>query len=139
MPLSYDSINEGDALPDTKRTPSSLRVMQFMGASWMWGPQFYDQATAEKMGLPAPIIPGVMKQAYLDQYLRRWLAGGGHITRLQLSHRRPDIHNVEMTLGGAVTRKYEENGAKKADLELFIDNPEGERSVRGAATVVFDG
>lgn len=138
MPLSFDSVHEGDDLPQAKRTPTTLRVMQFMGASWMWGQQFFDAETAEKMGLPAPIIPGVMKQAYLDQYLRKWLDGAGRISRLQLSHRRPDVHNVEMTIGGAVTRTYEEDGANKADLEIFIDNPAGERSVRGAATVVFD-
>ncbi len=137
MPLTFDDINDGDDLPQRKRTPSSLRVMQFMGASWMWGPQFYDAATAEKMGLPAPIVPGPMKAAFLDQYLRAWLDGGGKVERLQVSHRRPDVHNVEMTLGGAVTRKYEDDGVQKADLEIFIDNPEGERSIRGAATVVF--
>ena len=138
MPLSFDSISEGDTLPEARRTPPTFRVMQFMGASWMWGQQFFDQETAEKMGLPGPIIPGVMKQAYLDQYLRGWLAGGGRVSRLQLSHRRPDVHNAEMTIGGAVTRTYEEDGTNMADLEIFIDNPAGERSVRGAATVVFN-
>jgi hypothetical protein len=138
MPLTFDRIDEGADLPGAKRTPSSFRVMQFMGASWMWGPQFYDQASAEKMGLSAPIIPGPMKAAFLDQYLRHWLDGGGHVTRLQLSHRRPDLHNVEISIGGTITRKYEEDGEKRADLEVFIDNPEGERSVRGAATVVLN-
>jgi hypothetical protein len=137
MPITFDSISEGTDLPDAKRTPTTFKVMQFMGASWMWGPQFYDAATAEKMGLKAPIIPGPMKAAFLDQYLRAWLDGGGKVSRLQVSHRRPDLHNVEMSLGGTVTRVYEEDGAKKADLEIFIDNPEGERSVRGAATVVL--
>ena len=60
------------------------------------------------------------------------------ITRLQLSHRRPDVHDSEMTLGGSVTKTYEEDGRHMADLEIFIDNPQGDRSVRGAATVAFD-
>lgn len=137
MPLAFETINEGDELPELKRTPDQFQVMRFLGATWGWGAQFYDPATAEKMGLPAPIVPGAMKQGFLDQYLRGWLDGGGRIRRLQLSHRRPSIHDAEMTLGGVITRTYEEDGTQRADLEIFIDDPQGERSVRGAATVEF--
>ncbi|MEE9276849.1 MAG: hypothetical protein V3V06_00380 [Dehalococcoidia bacterium] len=137
MTVSYESVSEGDDILEVKRTPTHLRVLQFMGASWMWGKQFYDPATAEKMGLAGPIVPGPMKHAYLQQYLTRWLAGAGTIRRLQVSHRRPDLHDVEMTLGGTVTRKHEENGEKLLEVELYIDNPDGERSVRGSATIAF--
>ncbi len=137
MSLSYDSINEGDTLPTTTRTPTHFRVLQFMGACWMWGSQFLDPEAAAKIGLPGPIVPGPMKHAYLQQYLRAWMGDAGAIRRLQVSHRRPDVHDAEMTLGGLVTRKYEQDGEKLLELELSIDNPEGERSVRGSATVAF--
>ncbi len=139
MALTHDAVHEGDELPTEHRTPSTEWVTAFCEATGNRGPQFLDAEFAqEKMGLPGPIVPGNMKQGFLDMYLRRWLAGGGTITRLQLSHRRPDLHNAEMTLGGAVTRTYEQNGRRMADLEIHIDNPQGERSVRGAATVAFD-
>lgn len=139
MPLSPDDVREGDELPIERRTPSTEFVVNFCNATGNAGPQFLDPEFAkERMGLPGPIVPGNMKQGFLDMYLRRWLAGSGTITRLQLSHRRPDVHNAEMTLGGAVTRTYEDQGRRMADLEIYIDNPQGERSVRGAATVAFD-
>lgn len=139
MPQTPETVHEGDQLPTEHRTPSTDQVVAFCDATGNRGPQFLDPEFAkEKMGLPGPIIPGNMKQGFLDQYLRRWLSGAGTITRLQLSHRRPDLHNVEMTIGGAVTRVYDHDGHHMADLEIYIDNPQGERSVRGAATVALD-
>ena len=138
MPLSYESLFEGGELPNEQRTPGTDQVVAFCNATGNAGPQFLDAEFAkEKMGLPGPIIPGNMKQGFLDQYLRRHF-GAHTITRLQLNHRRPDLHNVEMTIGGEVTKLREEDGRRYADLELHIDNPQGERSVRGAATIAFD-
>ncbi len=138
MTLNYEDLNEGDALPNEQRTPSTEQVVSFCNATGNAGPQFLDANFAkERMGLPGPIIPGNMKQGFLDQYLRRQF--GSHlIARLQLNHRRPDLHNVEMTIGGEVTKLREEDGQHFADLEIHIDNPQGERSVRGAATIAFD-
>ena len=138
MPLSYDALHEGDALPTVRRTPTTPKVMQFLDVASTWVPQFYDQAVAQRMGLEGPIIPAPLKLAYLQQYLTKWLGGAGGVRRLQLSHRRPDYHNVELTIGGAVTRKYEQDGVRLLEVELWIDNPEGERSLRGGATIAFD-
>ncbi len=142
MPLGYDDIEEGTELPAGKRTPTTEQVVAFIGsqggAMRAGGTQFTDAEFAKSMGLPGPIIPGNMKHGFLDQYLRGLFRGEGSITRLQMAMRRPDLHNIEMTLGGTVTKKEETDGKRSAELELFIDNPQGERSVRGAATVVFD-
>jgi acyl dehydratase len=138
MPFNFSDLNEGDALPDEQRTPSTEQVVNFCNATGNAGPQFLDANFAkERMGLPGPIIPGNMKQGFLDQYLRRQF-GSNLITRLQINHRRPDLHNAEMTIGGEVTKLREEDGRRFADLEIHIDNPQGDRSVRGAATIAFD-
>ena len=138
MPFNFSDLSEGDALPDEQRTPSTEQVVNFCNATGNAGPQFLDANFAkERMGLPGPIIPGNMKQGFLDQYLRRQF-GSNLITRLQINHRRPDLHNAEMTIGGEVTKLREEDGRRFADLEIHIDNPQGDRSVRGAATIAFD-
>ena len=138
MPLDYNSIHEGDDLPAIERRTTRLGVIKFMAASWMWSEQFfYDADVAVAMGLEGPIIPGPYKHAILQQYLLRWLGRISGIRRLQVSHRRPDQHEGVLTLGGTITRKYEDDGHQLADLELFIDQESGERSVRASATVEF--
>ncbi len=138
MPLDYDSIHEGDSLPNVQRRTTRLSVLQFMGGSWMWSESFFhDPEAAAAMGLPGPIIPGPYKHALVQQYLVHWLGRLSGIRRLQVSHRRPDVHDSLFTIGGTVTRKYEQDGHLLADLELFVDQESGDRSVRGAATVEF--
>ena len=137
-PRSYDAIQEGEELPAEERLPTHRKIMMFIGASWQWVPQFYEQETADQMGLEGPIIPGPVRIAWLEQFLRRWLGGAGTFKRIHVSHRRPDYHDKPITIGGHVTRKYEEDGCKLVDFELWVDNREGERSVRGSATVSFD-
>jgi hypothetical protein len=138
MPLDYDSIAEGDSLPTVQRRTSKLRILQFVGAGWMWDPAFFwDPESAADTGLAGPILPGPYKHALVQQYLMHWLGRISSLRRVQVSHRRPDLHSSELTFGGTITRKYEEDGHRLADVEVFIDQESGERSVRGSATVEF--
>lgn len=138
MGVTFDDVQEGAALPAVTRRTTHAGILKFMGATWMWSEQFFhDAEVAQRMGLPGPIIPGPYKHALLQQYVLHWIGGEGRLRRLQVSHRRPDPHDGVLTLGGAVTRRYERDGARLADLELWIDQESGERSVRGSATVEF--
>ncbi len=141
MAHTFDSLHEGDRLPTMQRACSFHEVLRFLGAAWLWGLHFYDDADARSAGLPGPVVPGAMKQAIMERYLLDWLGGPeggpGRLARLQLAYRRPDPHDSLMTFGGEVTRKYAEHGRNLVDLELWIDNPQGERSTRAGATIAF--
>ena len=138
MPLDYDSIAEGDALPTVQRRANKLQILQFVAASWMWNPAFFwNPKVAAETGLPGPILPGPYKHVLVQQYLMHWLGNVSSIRRVQVSHRLPDLHGSELTFGGTVTRKYEEGDRRFADLELFVGQQTGKRSIRGSATVEF--
>lgn len=138
MGVTFDEVREGEPLPPVTRRTTPAVILRFMGATWMWSETFFhDAEVARGMGLPGPIIPGPYKHALLHQYVLHWLGAGGRLRRLQVSHRRPDPHASVLTLGGTVTRRYERDGLRFADLELWIDQESGERSVRGSATVEF--
>ena len=138
MPLDYDSIAEGDALPTVQRRTNKLHILQFVGAGWMWDPAFFwDPEVATDTGLAGPILPGPYKHALVQQYLMHWLGSVSGLRRVTVSHRRPDLHGSELTFGGTITRKYEEDGQHLADVEIFVDQESGERSIRGSATVEF--
>ena len=137
MALDYAAINEGDALPPLEHPTAERDVLMFAGATWNWGEQFTSAERAAAMGFKGAIVPGAMKQAIILQHLDRWLDEAGQVRRLQLSYRRPDIVGEVLHIGGAITRKYEDGGEKALDLEIWVDNPAGERTIRGAATVVF--
>ena len=133
----YDALHEGDPLSPARRRPTSARVRQFVEASGMQGRQFIDAATAARMALAGPIVPGPMKFAYLQQYLVRWARPDGALRHLRVAYRQPDLQDAELTLGARITRKYEEDGERRLDIELFIEDARGERSLHGSATLAF--
>ena len=51
------------------------------------------------------------------------------------SYRGMDYPDEEIQCKGVVTRKYEENGERLVDLEIWTENPEGARTSPGSATV----
>ena len=136
MPVTYDSVQEGDVLPSLQRTPTSEKVDLFQTLAL--GPAATDPARSARMGLRAPVVPSSIKHAYLQLYLNQWLNGVGKIRRLQFSNRKPDYQEETITFGGTITRKYEEAGQRFLDLEVSIMNEQNEQSVRGSATVQFN-
>jgi hypothetical protein len=46
-----------------------------------------------------------------------------------------DYPNQDITCKGVVTKKYEEDGKKLVDLDIWTENPEGQKTTPGFATV----
>ena len=46
-----------------------------------------------------------------------------------------DVPNEDILCRGKVTKKYEENGERLVDLEVWTENPKGKRTTPGTATV----
>ena len=46
-----------------------------------------------------------------------------------------DYPNEDILCKGTVTKKYEDNGEKLVDLEIWTENPKGQKTTPGFATV----
>lgn len=130
-----EDVREGDALPPLVKQPDTVQVVKWSGATWTFVPFFYDADLARRRGLPGSLIPGPMKLAIFHLLLGRWMGPGGQIRSIRVSYRRPDTHDLPITARGVVTRVAREDGQTLVDLELWIENARGERTVGGAATV----
>jgi hypothetical protein len=87
--------------------------------------------------MPGTIVPGPLKLGLLYRGVHQWLGDAGFVRQVRAAHRRPDLTNKPITIAGRVARLYEEDGARRADLELAVFNQEGQPSVRGFAVVEF--
>jgi len=61
------------------------------------------------------------------------------IVKLSCQYRGMDMPDKPMTLGGTVVRKWEEDGEKRAELELFVKDAEGKNTTPGSAIVSLKG
>ncbi len=87
--------------------------------------------------MPGTLIPGPMKLGLICRAVEEWLGEAGYVRHVRAAHRRPDITGRPITVVGRVARVFEEEGRRRADLELVVLNQENEPSVRGFATVEF--
>lgn len=133
--IDLSELSEGVSLPEYSVAPDIMDVAKFIGAAGFAIPIFLDPVAARQTGLEGPLIPAEYKSAFLLSYLRRLAKPNGKIVRLQSGFRRPDYHGNRFTISGQVTRVDETEAGREVNLELWIEQASGDRSVRSSAVV----
>ena len=135
MSPHFADLKEGDELPALALQPGLAQVIRYCALNWAFPAFFFDADAAHAVGMPGTIIPGPLKVGLIYRAVEEWLGGNGFVRHVRAAHRRPDLTARPITVAGRVARLYEENGARRADLELAIINEDGQTSVRGFAVV----
>jgi acyl dehydratase len=133
----WDDVQEGQEIPALKKNPSTQQLVQWAAGSGDFYQIHYDVEFAKNNNLPGLIVHGALKHAFLGQMLHEWVRYDGRIKQYGVSYRGMDYPAQEMTCRGTVTRKYEENGEALVDLEIWTENPEGQKTTPGTATVIL--
>ncbi|MGK2965355.1 MAG: MaoC/PaaZ C-terminal domain-containing protein [Tepidiformaceae bacterium] len=135
MGAKWDSVTEGMEIPTLKKSPSSQQLVQWAAGSGDFYQIHYDKDFAIGTGLSGIIVHGALKNAFLGQLIHDWIGNEGRIKKYGCSYRGMDYPAVDMAVKGVVTKKYEENGEKLVDLEIWTENAEGQKTTPGTATV----
>ncbi|MXX80029.1 MAG: hypothetical protein F4Y69_03230 [Chloroflexi bacterium] len=135
--IDLGDLREGTPLPERVLAPGIMDVAKFIGGAGFAIPIFLDPAAARDTGLDGPVIPAEYKSAFLLGYLRQLARPDGRILRLQSGFRRPDYHGNRFTIGGQVTRVDSVEGGREVNLELWLEQATGERSVRSSAVILL--
>lgn len=98
--------------------------------------RFTDAALAEKVGLPGPIVPGIMAMAMMAQLLSNW-AGPEAIKDLDVVFRAPVPHHRPLTISATITDTRQEDGENLVECDILMTGTEGERYVGGKAIVML--
>jgi acyl dehydratase len=82
-------------------------------------------------------VHGWLTLAFLGQMITDWIGSGGTLVKLDGSYRGMNLVGEEIFCRGRVKRKYTENGKNYARVEIWAENPQGERTVSGSAIVTL--
>ncbi|GAB4326097.1 MAG: hypothetical protein Kow0010_09030 [Dehalococcoidia bacterium] len=135
MGVKWDDVTEGMEIPTLKKNCSTQQLVHWAAASGDFYQIHYDEKFAKSTGLPTIIVHGALKHAFLGQLLWDWIGHEGRIKRFGCSYRGMDYPDQDIICKGVVTRKYEQDGEKLVDLEIWTENPEGKKTTPGTATV----
>ena len=133
MRRAFTDVEEGDDLPVSEIELTADRIREYARAAGMWAPRFTDDEAARREGLPGMIAPGNLSMGLLGVLVEGW-AGAGALRRLGTTFRGV-VRPGRLRLCGAVTERNE--AERTVELDVWLENPDGERSVIGTATVAL--
>jgi len=133
----YEDIEAGSELPALVKYPTTMQLVKYAGASGDYYQIHYDKDFALASGLPGIIVHGWLALSFLGQMLTDWLGEGGALVKLSGSYRGMNLVHEDIICNGKVTKKYVEDGRNCARLEIWAENPRGEKTVTGSAVVTL--
>jgi acyl dehydratase len=133
----YEDVKEGKEIPQLAKNPTTMQLVKWAGASGDYYQIHYDKDFAQAAGLPGVIVHGRLKSSFLGQLLSDWVGEGGWVKKIAVQHRGMDFPGEQLTCKGTVTKKYVQGGEHIVELEIWTENPRGEKTAPATATVVL--
>ena len=136
--LYFEDVNEGDQVPPYTVVAGYMELNRFASANDEFVMIHMDpDYSKDDAKLPDAIVMGNLKLAYISNALTGWIGDDGWIRKIGVDYRRMDPVNVKITATGVVRAKRQEGGENLVDLDVWVENAEGEKTTPGHATVVL--
>ena len=133
----FEDVNEGDEIPKLMKNCSTQQLVMWAAGSGDFYQIHYDKDFAQGTGLKNIIVHGALKNAFLGQLLHDWVGDQGRVKRFGCSYRGMDEPNQEIACRGVVSKKYREGEQNVVELEIWTENPQGQKTSPGAAVVTL--
>ncbi len=137
MAITWDEIQEGTSLPRLEKQPGVTQLVKYAAGSGDFNPLHHDYQFSQAKQLGSIIVHGRFKYAALGELVSNWLGHRGRIRKISCQFRGMDFPDQPIVCTGKVTRKWEENGERLAQLTVWTENGEGKQTTPGEAVVVF--
>lgn len=134
----FEDIQVGDELDPVEKLPTTDMAIDFFGRDNPTNPAFSDIEAGKRMGVGGALVPGLLKIAWMTQYVSDWAGPQSLVSNLRVAFRRPDVADRPLTLSGRVVDKREEGGTRVVELEV-VTIADGQPSVRGNVQVQMPG
>ena len=144
----WEDVEAGYELPTLEKIAHSLMLVKWAGASGDFNPHHYEEQFAQTQGTDGVIVHGLLKHAWLVQFVTNWMGDEGFMKKFSCQYRGLDRPRKMKTMNepedgetwqcvGKVTKKYTEGDEYLVDLEIGVVNGKGETTTPGTATVVL--
>jgi len=134
---TFEDITEGAEIPTLTQNCDSHRLVLWAAGSGDYYQIHYDKDFAQATGLPDRITHGALKHALLGRMLHEWAGEKSKVKRVACQYRGMDMIDKDVICKGVVTAKRTDNGENLVDLEIWTEDPNGQKTTPGTATVAL--
>ena len=86
--VRFDDIQEGDALPELRKTPTLQTLVKYSAGSGDFNPLHHDYGFSQAKQIGSIIVHGRFKYASLGEFVSNWLGHAGRIEKLSCQDRK---------------------------------------------------
>ncbi|MHB8416731.1 MAG: MaoC/PaaZ C-terminal domain-containing protein [Myxococcales bacterium] len=130
----YQALQIGDEMPSWHSPPfDRLQIVRYTGASGDMNPLYFDEPFARAAGFRSVLAPGALALGALAQTVHEWLKAPC-LRRLHVKFLKIIWPGEQLVCRGRVVGKHREGSDYLVELDLWMENPEGEMMVRGSGT-----
>ena len=136
--LYWEDVQEGQEIPPFSQKVGYMELNRFAGANDELVPIHMDPDYAKDVAkLPDVIIMGNLKLAYIANAITDWAGDEGWITKVSVEYRKMDTVNSIITAKGKVTKKFQQDGKNLVELEVWVENEQGEVTTPASAVLAL--
>ena len=132
----YDDVKVDDEVEPIEKMPTTDLAIDFFGRDNPTNPAFSDIEAGKRLGVGGALVPGMLKIAWMCQYVSDWAGPAGTLDGIRVAYRRPDVADKPLVLSGRVVDKRQEGGKNIVELEVATI-ADGQPSVRGNVQVTL--
>ncbi len=133
--LYFEDVAEGDEAPERSRVLNRTDLVMYAGASADYNPMHHDDVKAQAAGQPSVFGHGMFSMGFLGTAITDYV-GIGNVRRFQVRFAKQTWPDEELRTKVVVTGKRTEGDDHLIDLDVRLQNADGEEKVVGAATAV---
>ncbi|MDX6285155.1 MAG: hypothetical protein QOG53_640 [Frankiales bacterium] len=134
--IVFEDVKEGDAAPVRSHTLTRTDLAQYAGASGDYNPMHHDEVKAKAAGLPSVFGHGMFSMGLLAAAIQDYI-GVGNLTSYTVRFAKQTWPDDVLTTEILVKAKRNEDGKNLVDLDVKLNNQNGEAVVTGEATAAL--
>ena len=133
---TWDDLEEGATTEPLVVGPlTRTDFVRYQGASGDFNPIHHDEEYAKSAGFPTVFSVGMLQAGILATFATDWL-GAENVRTYGFQFREQVWPGDTLTCTGEVTKRYEDGGERRVDLELLCTRQTGAAAIKGSATFV---
>lgn len=128
----------GEEIPTLHKHATAVAMFRFSAVMWNAHRTHIDHPYAtEEEGHKSTLAQDYLLATYLTEMLMNWIGPTGRVKRLSYRNRLPVYANTRVRCWGRITAVREAPGAIEVDLDVGVNNEEGQTCVPATATVLI--
>jgi acyl dehydratase len=131
--VNFDALSVGEARSEEFPALTRTMFVKYAGASGDFNPMHHDDTIASQVGNPSVFGHGMLTMGLAARVVKDWF-GPEAIRRLQVRFAKQVWPGDVLTCKATVTGKRDDNGEHVVDLDLVVENQNGDKAITGSAT-----